>query len=58
MSHRSDLFREQGFQNVLENLLKEGVIAHVYISEPRPYLPDNEEFGDQILVHYISYNVV
>ncbi len=58
MTQRSDLFVEHEFQNILEDLLKEGVVAHVYISEPRPYLPDNEEFGDQILAHYISYKVV
>ncbi len=58
ITQRSDLFKEREFQSVLEKLLNEGVIAHVSISEPRPYLPENEEFGDQILVHYISFTVV
>lgn len=58
LTQRSDLFVERKFQSVLEGLLNEGDIADVSISEPRPYLPVNEEFGDQILVHYISYTIV
>lgn len=58
ITQRSDLFAEREFQSVLDELLNEGVIAQVRISEPRPYLPDNEEFGDQILIHYIGFTVV
>ena len=58
VTQRSDLFVEREFQNVLEGLLIAGDISQLSISEPRPYLPDNEEFGDQILVHYVSYTVV
>jgi predicted TPR repeat methyltransferase len=58
ITQRSDLFVEREFQAVLEGLSSEEVIKQVRISEPRPYLPDNEEFGDQILVHYVSYTVV
>jgi len=58
MTQRSDLFVERKFQDVLEYLSKEGVISHVCISEPCPYLPYNEEFSDQILARYISYSVV
>jgi len=58
ITQRSDLFAEREFQSVLEGLVNEGVIAQVRISEPRPYLPDNEEFGDQILVHYVGFTVV
>ncbi len=58
VTQRSDLFVERKFQSVLEGLLHNGDISQVSISETRPYLPDNEEFGDQILVHYIGYTVV
>ena len=58
ITQRSDLFSERDFQSVLEELTNEGVITQVRISEPRPYLPDNEEFGDRILVHYIGYTVL
>ena len=58
ITQRSDLFAEREFQSVLEGLVNEGGIAQMRISEPRPYLPDNEEFGDQILVHYVGFTVV
>jgi predicted TPR repeat methyltransferase len=58
VTQRSDLFVEREFQTVLEGLLNDRHIAQLRISEPRPYLPDNEEFGDQILVHYVGYTVV
>jgi predicted TPR repeat methyltransferase len=58
VTQRSDLFAERDFPDVLEGLLKEGVIAQVNVSKPRPYLPNNEEFGDQVLVHYIGFTVV
>ncbi len=57
-TQRSDLFAKRNFRTVLKGLSGEGWIEHVRISEPRPYLPDNEEFGDKILVHYVSYTVV
>ncbi|MBF0279803.1 MAG: class I SAM-dependent methyltransferase [SAR324 cluster bacterium] len=58
MTQRNDLFIERNFQEVLENLSKDGVFDRVQISKSRPYLPDNEEFGDKILVHYISCTVL
>lgn len=58
LTQRSDLFVEREFKNLLEGLLNEGGITQLQISEPCPYLPDNKEFADQILVHYISYTVL
>jgi predicted TPR repeat methyltransferase len=58
ITQRSDLFAERDFPSVLQGLVNDGVIAQLNISEPRPYLPDNEEFGDQILVYYIGFSVV
>ena len=58
MTQRSDLFTERSFQDVLDTLVKERLIAEVHTSEPQPYLPDNAEFGEEILVHYIGYRVV
>jgi SAM-dependent methyltransferase len=58
ITQRSDLFAEREFPSVLEGLSNEGVIAQVRISEARPYLPDNEEFADQILVHYVGFSVL
>lgn len=58
MTQRSDLFLERNFRKVLDTLSKEGVFGSVRISEPRPYLPENEEFADKLLVHYIACTVV
>ena len=54
VTQRSDLFSERNFKSELDKLSDEGFIKHVQISEPQPYLPENEEFGDQILVRYIT----
>ncbi len=58
LTQRSDLFMERRFRDVLKQLSDERIIARVRISDARPYLPANEEFGDEILVHYISFTVV
>jgi predicted TPR repeat methyltransferase len=58
MTQRSDLFVEREFKSVLEGLLHDEVITQVHISEPCSYLPNNKEFGDQILVHFIGYTVL
>ena len=58
LSQRSDLFMERRFQDVLKQLSDERIIARVNISDARPYLPENEEFGNEILVHYISFTVI
>ena len=58
LTQRSDLFMERRFQDVLKQLSDERIIARVNISDARPYLPENEEFGDEILVHYISFTVI
>jgi predicted TPR repeat methyltransferase len=58
ITQRSDLFLERNFPSVLEGLSSDDIIAQVHISEPRSYLPNNQEFGDQILVHYIGFTVI
>ena len=58
ITQRSDLFAERGFPDILSELINEGVLARVHTSEPVSYLPENEEFTDQILVRYINYTVV
>lgn len=58
MSQRSDLLIERNFAKELESLSSEGVFTNVHVSEPRPYLPENDEFGDKLLVHYVSCQVV
>lgn len=58
VTQRSDLMIDRNFKKLLEKLSDEDVIEQVKISEPQPYLPDNEEFSDQILVQYISFEAL
>lgn len=54
LTQRSDLLVERDFPATLEALRREGRLNKTQVSEPMPYLPDNEEFRDEIKVHYIS----
>ncbi|HSH43903.1 MAG TPA: class I SAM-dependent methyltransferase [Arenicellales bacterium] len=57
LTQRTDLLQERNFPELLEELELQGLISDVNISEPGPYLPENEEFGDEVMVHYISARV-
>lgn len=54
LTQRSDLLVERDFPATLETLRHEGLLKDSNVSGPMPYLPENEEFGDEIEVHYIS----
>lgn len=53
-TQRSDVFVERDFPSVLNRLTDEGTVMRIQVSDPQPYLPENEEFADRILVHYVS----
>ncbi len=57
-TQRTDLFMDRDVQSVLNALTAANKIEQLRVSEPRPYLPKNEEFADKILVHYIDFIVV
>lgn len=54
LTQRSDLLAERDFPATLEALRDEDLLTDSHVSEPMPYLPENEEFRDEIKVHYIS----
>jgi SAM-dependent methyltransferase len=54
LSQRSDILEERNFTAVLNELEQQGLLHEVHVSEPQPYLPENEEFADQVLIHYIT----
>lgn len=54
LTQRDDLFEERRFGDTIASLENEGVLTGAEISAPMPYLPENEEFGDEIRVHYIT----
>lgn len=57
LTQRSDLLAERDFPATLEALEDEGLLARSEVSGPMPYLPENEEFADEIHVHYITCTV-
>lgn len=57
LTQRSDLLAERDFAATLEDLQAAGLLTDSRISDPMPYLPDNEEFADQVQVHYITCTV-
>ncbi len=53
VSQRSDLFEERKFGETIVSLEQKGIFANPIITSPQPYLPQNPQFGSEILVHYI-----
>lgn len=58
LTQRSDILEEREFAATLDALEAEGLLIESRVSEPMPYLPENEEFADEIHVHYIDCRVV
>jgi predicted TPR repeat methyltransferase len=56
-THRDDLLHQQNFTRILDTLETEKLWGKVFLSEPEPYLPGNEEFADKIRVMYFAYRV-
>lgn len=57
VTQRQDLWESRRCREVAELLSAEQVWQAVSISEAQPYLPDNDEFADQIGVHYLAADV-
>ena len=56
-TQRDDLFDERDVANKVESLIEKKIFAAAIISEPKPYLPNNPDFGDAIKVIYITATV-
>lgn len=54
LTQRDDIFEERRFGETVAALEQEGVLVGATISDPMPYLPENDEFGDEVRVHYIT----
>jgi ubiquinone/menaquinone biosynthesis C-methylase UbiE len=57
LTQRDDIFEERRFDETIASLEREGVIRESEISDPMPYLPENDEFGDEVRVHYVTCRV-
>ena len=56
-TQRDDLFDERDVANKIESLIEKKIFAATTISKPKPYLPNNPDFGDAIKVIYITATV-
>ncbi len=54
LTQRDHLFEERRFGETLAALEKEGLLTGTEISDPMPYLPENDEFGDEVRIHYVT----
>ena len=52
-TQRSDRWEETGLPGRLARLEAEGVLETLQVSEPRPYLPGNPDFGEAIGVRHV-----
>jgi predicted TPR repeat methyltransferase len=57
-TQRDDRWAEKDFDSLIANLEKRGLWTPVSISEPMPYLPGNEDFGDSIRVIQVLCQVI
>lgn len=57
-TQRDDLFAERNCAAVFDALENDGLWKKVSISDPQPYLPDNEDYADRINVIYCAFRVV
>lgn len=57
LTQRSDLLQERDFPATLKEMEKTGLLSASHVSGPMPYLPENEEFRDDVQVHYITCHV-
>lgn len=56
-THRTDMIDAPEYQKDLKAIETDGVWKEVYVSEPKPYLPGNEDFSDKIKIVYYAYRV-
>jgi predicted TPR repeat methyltransferase len=57
VTQRDDLWAERGCRDVIDLLAAADVWSAVEVTGPRPYLPGNADFGDEIGVRYVVAQV-
>lgn len=56
-TQRSDLWEARDCTAVVDRLTEDGTWEPLEVTEPRPYLPGNDDYADQIGVHYVVCRV-
>ena len=54
VTQREDLWEPRQCQSIVDRLHDDGTWEPLWVSEAEPYLPDNEDFGDEIGVYYVA----
>lgn len=54
VTQREDLWEPRRCRSVVDRLHDDGTWEPFWVSEAEPYLPDNEDFGDEIGVYYVA----
>jgi predicted TPR repeat methyltransferase len=57
VTQREDLWAQRDCPAVIDRLQDDGVWRPLWVSGPEAYLPDNDDFGDQIGVYYVAASV-
>ena len=57
LTQRSDMYKYHGLYKDLKAMVDEGLISNLEITDPEPYLPKYEVYGEEVLVHYINFTV-
>lgn len=58
ITQRSDLWEPRSCADVVERLVTEGVWSPIWVSDPEPYLPGNDDFADDIGVRYVAARII
>lgn len=53
VTQREDLWDERRCDEVISDLAAAGAWTPIEVTEPRPYLPGNDDWSDRIGVHYV-----
>ncbi|EXJ16074.1 class I SAM-dependent DNA methyltransferase [Imhoffiella purpurea] len=56
LSHRVDLY-DDGYRKALSDLTEKGLWTHVHHSDPHPYIPGHQDFGDDQAIIFDIFRV-
>lgn len=56
-TQRQDLWEPRDSQGVIDRLAADGSWVPIWVSDPQPYLPNNDDYAHQIGVHYVAATV-
>jgi predicted TPR repeat methyltransferase len=57
VTQREDLWEQRGCTAVVDRLADDGTWTPIWVSDPEPYLPNNDDYTDRIGVHYVAATI-